>query len=163
MEEVSENDKEGEEDDVEPYDFEAEVRKRMLELAEEGEFFEGEEEVEKRAHVEEVSENDGEGEEDDVEPYDFEAEVRKKMLALAEEKDVDESEMVTQQSEEPCHSEAQSSLVEWPPIRGIAVEEVSMDVADIKPVKTTLLEEHDIEWWLQQARCQKKFGNTKTG
>ena len=37
--EVSENDEEGEEDDVEPYDFEAELRKRSLELAEEGEFF----------------------------------------------------------------------------------------------------------------------------
>ena len=54
-------------------------------------------------------------------------------------------------------------LVEWPRICGVAIEEVSMDVADIKPVKATLLEECDIEWWLQQARCQKKARKSKNG
>jgi hypothetical protein len=127
-----------------------------------------------------VWEEDDKSESDDSEyesevqylAYDFDEEVRRRVLAREKDEDVEEevkkhayveSEMVTQQSEEPCHSVAQSSLVEWPPIRGIAVEEVSMDVADIKPVKATLLEEHDIEWWLQQARCQKKVRKHKNG
>jgi hypothetical protein len=59
--------------------------------------------------------------------------------------------------------EVESNLVEWPPLRGMAVEEVSMDVADVKPVKATMLEDLDIGWWLQHARCQKMSRKHRNG
>ena len=38
-----------------------------------------------------------------------------------------------------------------------------MDVADVKPVKATMLEDLDIEWWLQHARCQKMSRKHRNG
>ena len=93
------------------------------------------------------------------EEEDFDEEIKEHK----DEEEVSEKETVTQQMIEPCCPEAQSSLVEWPPIRGIAVEEVSMDVADVKPVKATMLEDLDIEWWLQHARCQKMSRKRRNG
>ena len=111
--------------------------------------------------------------EDDALPYNLDAEVKKRMAEeedfdeeIKEHKDeeeVSEKETVTQQMVEPCCPEAQSSLVEWPPIRGVAVEEIGMDVADVKPVKATMLEDLDIEWWLQHARCQKMSRKHRNG
>ena len=70
-----------------------------------------------------------------AEEEDFDEEIKEHK----DEGEVSEKKTVTQQMVEPCCPEAQSSLVEWPPIREIVVEEVSMDVADVKPVKATML------------------------
>jgi len=57
--------------------------------------------------------------------------------------------------------EAEGKLVVRQPLTVIAIEEQSFDVADIKLVKVTELDELDIDWWVQQDRYKAKRRRNK--
>jgi hypothetical protein len=56
----------------------------------------------------------------------------------------------------------EGNLVVWPPLKGIVTYDESFEVANVKPIKATELQEIDIEWWVQQDRFKKKSRRHKS-
>ena len=57
----------------------------------------------------------------------------------------------------------EGNLVVWPPLKGIVTYDESFEVANVKPIKATELQEIDIDWWSNKIASRKRVGVTRAG